>query len=324
MTVAASPPIVGEPADPPQPETPGYAEKLDQHSVGGVAYRAYLRYRHANVGLLAAGSAYYLFLSLLSLLAFAYGVITAIGADEIARWLTETLEEALPGLIGEDGIDPDQLRSTGAAAGIIGLLLMLYSSLKAVTGASKSLHLVYGAPPDPRKFAKAKLRASGILLIVAPLILLSFASVSMTSGVLDSLLDSAGLSGAATRVPLTILGILVGFGLDVLILWLLLGWLGGITPARRPRLIASLIGAVGVGLIKQLLSAIISWSLDKPEYGALAIPLALLFVFSLLATALYASAAIAGGLSDADRPLAELQPQSVAGAGAGAGEEVQD
>ena len=321
MAVAAPPPINGEPSDPPQPEVPAYAEKLDQHQLGGIGYRAFRRYSHANVGLLAAGSAYYLFLSLLSLLAFAYGIIAVLGADQISEWLTETLEETLPGLIGDEGIDPDQLRTTGATAGLIGLVIMLYSSLKSVTGASKSLHLVYGAPPDPRKFVMAKLRFAGILLVIAPLILISFASISVTSGVLDDLLDAAGLSGPAARTGLTALGVVVGYALDTLILWLLLGLLGGIKPAPKARLIASLIGAVAVGIIKQLLSAIIAWSLDKPEYGALAIPLALLFVFSLLSTVLYSSGALAAGIMDSDTPLEDLAPDSVDEDNTGAGDD---
>ena len=67
---AAPPPITGTPIDPPPVEVPGYAEKLDRTMVGGVAYRALRRYSHANVGLLANGTAYYLILSLFSVLAF--------------------------------------------------------------------------------------------------------------------------------------------------------------------------------------------------------------------------------------------------------------
>ena len=100
----------------------------------------------------------------------------------------------------------------------------------------------------------------------------------------------------------------MGFVVDVLILWILLGRLGGIRPHRRPRLIASLIGAVAVGAIKQLLEVIVAWCLDKPQYGAFAAPLAILFVLSLLTTVLYASAALAGGISDRQVPLANLQP----------------
>lgn len=313
MPVAAPPPINGEPNDPPQREVPDYAERLDGFAVTGVGYRAMRRYSHANIGLLAAGSAYYLFLSLLSLLAFAYGIIAVAGADEIAKWLTETLEESLPGLIGDEGIDPSQLRASGATAGIAGLVIMLYSSLKSVTGASKSMHIIYGAPPDPRNFVMAKLRAAGILLLVAPLVLLSFASASLATGILDDLLSSMGFSGEATRISLSVAGVIIGFALDFLIIWLLLGLLGGIKPKPRPRIIASVIGAVAALAIKNLMSAIISWSLDKPEYGALAIPLALLFVFSLLSTVLYSAAAIVAGISDREKPLEELVPEDLEG-----------
>jgi len=311
MPVAAPSPINGTPNDPPQSEVPSYAEKLDEYAVGAVGYRTLLRYSHANVGLLAAGSAYYLFLSLLSLLAFTYGVIAVAGADQISAWLTDTLEEALPGLVGDEGIDPSQLRATGAAAGAVGLLLMLYSSLKSVTGAVKSMHLIYGAPPDSRKFIAAKLRATATLLMVAPLVLLSFASASITSGVLDSVLATIGVTGTAARVSLGAAGIVVGYGIDVLILWILLGRLGGIIPNPRPRIVASLVGAVGTMVIKQLLAGIIGWSLDKPEYGALAIPLAILFVFSLLTTVLYTAGALVAGISDRDTALHQLMPDSV-------------
>ena len=82
-------------------------------------------------------------------------------------------------------------------------------------------------------------------------------------------------------------------------------------PVRRPRLISSLIGAVAVGLIKQLMQVIVAWSLDKPQYGAFALPLAVLFVLSLLTSVLYVCAAIAGGISDRDVPLDELTPTPI-------------
>jgi uncharacterized BrkB/YihY/UPF0761 family membrane protein len=94
--------------------------------------------------------------------------------------------------------------------------------------------------------------------------------------------------------------------IDTLIMWILLGTLGGIRPDRRPRLISSVIGAVAVGLIKPLLQVIVAWSLAKPQYGAFALPLAVLFVLSLLTSVLYVCAAVAGGIGDRDVPLGEL------------------
>lgn len=305
---AAPPPIAGTTIDPPPADVPAFAERLDRTAVGGIGYRALRRYSNANVGLLAAGTAYFLLLSLFSLLAFSYGVIAVIGAEDLATRLTDAVGDALPGLVGEDGIDPDLLRTAGRTAGIVGLLLMLYSSLGAVGGASSAMHLVFGAPPDPRPFVKAKARHLATLLMVAPLILISVASVSLTSDLIRPLLETLGLDSGPVRAGLTGLGLLVGFGIDVLILWLLLGRLGGIRPHARPRLVASLIGAVALGVVKQLLETIVAWSLDKPQYGAFAAPLAALVILSLLAQVLYATAAIAAGISDADVPLEELAP----------------
>jgi len=307
-SAAAPPPIVGTPIDPPPTEVPGFAEKLDRTVVGGIGYRALRRYSHANVALLTSGTAYYLFLSLLSLLALTYGVIAILGADQLAEKLTDILGDALPNLVGENGIDPQELRSTGRAAGVVGLVLLLYSTLSAVRGASSSMHVIFGAPPDPRTFVRSKARHLLILLVVTPLLAVSFASASLTSSLIQPLLDAIGWDTAPARAALVGVGLLVGLAIDALIMWILLGTLGGIRPARRPRLISSLIGAVAVGLIKQLLQVIVAWSLDKPQYGAFALPLAVLFVLSLLTSVLYVCAAITGGISDRDVPLDELGP----------------
>ena len=272
-SAAAPPPIVGTPIDPPPTEVPGFAEKLDRTSVGGIGYRALRRYSHANVALLTSGTAYYLFLSLLSLLALTYGVIAILGADQLAEKLTDVLGDALPNLVGENGIDPQELRSTGRTAGVVGLVLLLYSTLGAVRGASSSMHVIFGAPPDPRTFVMAKARHLLILLVVTPLLAVSFASASLTSSLVQPLLDAVGWDSGPARAPLVGVGLLVGFAIDTLIMWILLGTLGGIRPDRRPRLVTSLIGAVAVGLIKQLLQVIVAWSLDKPQYGAFALPL---------------------------------------------------
>lgn len=307
-SAAAPPPIVGTPIDPPPAEVPDFAEKLDRTAVGGIGYRALRRYSHANVALLTSGTAYYLFLSLLSLLALTYGVIAILGADRLAEKLTDILGDALPNLVGSNGIDPQELRSTGRTAGVVGLVLLLYSTLGAVRGASRSMHVIFGAPPDPRTFVRSKARHLLILLVVTPLLAVSFAAASLTSTLIQPLLDAIGWDSAPVRAALAGAGLLAGLAIDTLIMWILLGTLGGIRPHRGPRLISSVIGAVAVGLIKQLLQVIVAWSLDKPQYGAFALPLAVLFVLSLLTSVLYVCAAIAGGISDRDVPLDQLGP----------------
>jgi uncharacterized BrkB/YihY/UPF0761 family membrane protein len=307
VSAAAPPPILGDPIDPPAKSVPRVAERLDRWAVGGIGYRAARRYSYANGGLLAAGTAYHLFLAMLSLLAFTYGVVAIVGADELAKRLTDVLSDALPALVGSEGVDPDQLRATGQAAGVVGLTVLLWSSLGAVAGAAKSMHLVYGAPPDPRSFVRGWTRHMLVLVGVAPLVLVSFSSAALASTLAGPLLDAAGLRSGWTHGVLAGGGLALGYAVDVLVLWILLGNLGGIRPRRRPRLVAAVAGAACALVVKQLLTVIVAWSLAKPQYGAFAAPLAVLFVLSLMSTVLYGAAALAGALSDRDLPLEQLE-----------------
>ncbi len=292
MPSAALPPIAGIHTDPEPPPIPPFVRKLDAIAVGGIGYRALRRYSVAKVGLLANGTAYYLFLALFSILAFAFGIAALLGADWMAQWLTDALEQALPGVIGEQGIDPAALKATGATAGVLGLLVLLYSGTGAVSGAAASMHLIYGAPPDPRNFVLGKVRAGAILVAVGPFIALSFVTVEVARQLLG--------------VPWP--GYLLGLGVDFLILWLLLGILGGIRPEPFPRKVAAGVGAVGMALVKTLLGAIMAWALDKPQYGVFAAPLAILLILQLFSLVLYLSACLAAGISDKDVPIEEFMP----------------
>jgi membrane protein len=298
MASAAPPPILGDPIDPPADSHSAVAARLERSAIGGIAYRAARRYTYANVGLLAAGTAYHLLLATLSLLAFTYGLIAIVGAEALAGWLTGLLRDALPGLLGPQGVDPDELRATGQAAGVVGLAVLLWSGVNAVAAASKSMRLIYGAPPDPRGMVRGRTRCLLILLGMAPLLLVSFSSTALASSLVGPVLEAAGVGSGGAQGVLGVGGLALGYAVDVLVLWVLLGNLGGIRPRRRPRLVAALAGAVCALLVKQLLSVIVAWSLAKPQYGAFAAPLAVLFVLSLMSTVLYGAAALAGALSD--------------------------
>ena len=145
---------------------------------------------------------------------------------------------------------------------------------------------------------------------VVPLIVLSFAATTLATNLVQPFLTWVGADPSDTgpRLLITASGLAIGLTLNVWILWILLGRIGGVMPERSPRLVASLVGAFAALVIQQLLGVIINWSLAKPQYGSLAIPLALLFVMSLLSNVLYASAALVGGITQADVPLEKLVP----------------
>lgn len=142
-TTAAPPPIPGKVIDPPQKDPPQIVETIDEKSsVAGIAYRAFSRFSYSKATLLAAGTTYYLFLAMFALLAFAFGIAAAFGTEEFTVHLTNALHEALPGLVGAEGIDPAQLRAVGRSSSLLGLVLLLYAGGGAMGAASSSMHLI--------------------------------------------------------------------------------------------------------------------------------------------------------------------------------------
>lgn len=318
MSIAAAPPpIPGKVLDPPPKATPDKVKELDAKTgaVGtgvGVGFRAFSRFSHAKASLLAAGTTYYLFLAMFSIVAFAYGLAAMLGSEQLADYITEAVSEAFPGLLGEDGLSAAQMQATGQAASIIGLIGLVYAGGGGVNAAVQSLHLIYGAPKDPRNFVLARVRALGWLALVGPLILLSFVASTFASDVTNQLLDRLGVEWSGFGVILRLVSAVLTLVANYAITYILLANLGGIRPARRALVIGSLVGAVVFELLKLLMATLIAFTIDKPQYGAMTAPIGILFVLYLQSLTLYALASLTAGIAEKDVPLDELAPASEA------------
>ena len=205
-------PVPGETLDHAPKKKPKSVAKLEGKSPWVTAgWHALERFKAAKATLIAGGTAYYAFLAMFSLLALAYGVAALVSADSIATWLTDALEEALPGLVGDDGIDPEALQRIGRATSIVGLLVLLYSGSAVMVAASDSLHHIYGAPPDGRNFLRRRLHLIGWLAVIGPLIAISFTMTTSVSGFGGELLDDIGIESGFARPLLLVLATLVTF-----------------------------------------------------------------------------------------------------------------
>lgn len=312
MTInTAPPPIPGDVIDPPPKTAPDKVHEIDQKdgvaSTGvGVGYRAYMRFSHAKAPLLAAGTAYYLFFALFSIIPLGYGIVALVNADGASAYLTEALAEAFPGLLGDEAIDPGRLRAVGSSTSIIGALGLLYGGTGAVGAASQSLHLIYGAPKDPRNIVVAKARAIGWLVVIGPLILLTYVVSSVAFNLSDSVLSALGIEWRGPGIAITAASAVGAVLISFLIVFLLLGHLGGIRPELRARIIGAAVGAVVIELLKALMAVLVGFTVDKPEYGAFAAPIGVLLVLYLQSMALYGAASLTAGIADRDVPLEVL------------------
>lgn len=314
MTTAAGlPPIPGTLIDPLPTSTPDMVTDLDESDSAtstavGVGYRAMTRFTEARSSLLAAGTTYYAFLAMFSLIALGYGITALVGAEGVAGYLTLAISEAFPGLLGEDGIDPAQLRSLGRAASIVGLVTMLYAGSGAMVSVTASVHAIYGAPKDPRTFLVKRVRLIGWLLVIAPLIVFSLIAETATYRFGGSALNALGLDSSDLLFLMIVASIVLTFVADFLIVYVILGRLGGIRPPRQAHVIGAAIGAVGLQLLRIPMGLILEISINKPQFGALTMPIGMMLVLYLNAAIIYGSAALAAGIAERDVPLDDIIP----------------
>ena len=290
--------IPGRPLDPPQKFRAETARKLDgKVATAGVVYRAIFRFNKAKTTVLAAGTTYYIFISLFAMITFAYGIAATLGADRIAEALTEYLGEAFPGLIGADGIDPEELKATGQTTSTVGLLVLVYSGSGAVAACASSMHMIYGAPQDPRNFVFNRIRYLMWLFLLGPLIVVSYIPSTFVTAFLGPLIDRFELQNSGVGAAIVVASLILTYILNFLIVYLVLSNLGGIRPSRRARVIGAAVGALVLEILKYVASIIIQRSLDNPAYGAFAIPIALMLVLYLQTITLFGSAALTAAVA---------------------------
>lgn len=296
-------PIPGKLVDPPAKDLPARVRLLQSRAdpvgtVFRVGMRTLTRFTQSRATLLAAGTTYYLFLALFSVLTLAYGLTAALGAEQLSNYITEAMSAAFPGLLGGTGIDPDQLRSIAQTTSIISAVGLLYGATGTVLAASRSIHAVYGAAENTRNFIRVRVWALGWFLVLAPLVLLSFVSATFTADLLGRLLDALGRPWGGPTPLLGAVAFLMTMMLNFLVIHLMLGRLGGIRPPRAPRLAGAAVGAVAIEVLKQLMALLVSFVIDRPQYGALAAPIGIMFVLYLQSSALYAVASLTAALAE--------------------------
>src|SRR6478752_402789 len=107
-------------------------------------------YGDVKGGLQAGAVTYFAFLSLFPILAlafFAVGFLSQVFPDARAN-LIETINEVLPGLIGEgEGqLSLQSIEGSAGTVGLLGLLGVLYAGLGWLSGMRKALRVMFESP----------------------------------------------------------------------------------------------------------------------------------------------------------------------------------
>jgi len=278
------------------------------------AFRAWTRFGNARGNLLASGIAFYGFFSVFPALAVAAVIFGFVlrGHPELIASVGQSLNQTLPNFIKTAG-NPNGLVELKAPTvsvltigGLVAVVGLILSGVGWVGAMREGIRAVFGVPGSPGNLVTDKLRDLGVLVSIGVGVLLS--------GVLTSVLGS-GASGLSEWLGLgnnpglvKVVGLLVGFAVDVAVMVLLLRVLSGVPLPWRDVRKGALAGGIGMSVVKVFGVQLISAATRSPVFGSIVLVIGLLFWLNLVARIVLLSASWAA--NNIDDELVRLEATS--------------
>lgn len=259
-------------------------------------YRANQRYNEVRGNLLSSGIAYYAFFSVFPAFAIAAVIFGFVlnGHPELLNSVGDALNQALPGFVKTTS-NPDGLITLEAPqlslltiGGIVALVSLVLSGIGWIGSFRDGIRASLGAEGSPGNLLTDKLRDLGVFVAFGSAFLLSAVLTSVIGAAADWVAQRVGLGSNAIIV--TVVGILVGFAVDVGILVLLLRVLSGVSLPWSAVRQSALVGGALLGIIKIFGLQLIGNATKNPLLGSVAIIIGLLFWLNLIARIVLLSA----------------------------------
>ncbi len=124
----------------------------------------------------------------------------------------------------------------------------------------------------------------------------------------NQVMDAEGIEGTESRWMTRVGAGLLTLATDFLVMRLVLGRLGGIRPPGNALTVGCIVGAVGIEVLRIPMALVLSFSVDKPQYGALTAPIGILLVLYLNSLTVYGAAALTAGVAERDIPIEDIKP----------------
>ena len=295
-------------------------------------YRSWDRYMTARGNVLAGGVAYLGFFSVIPALVLAFTVFGFVlsGHPELFDSMVQAVSQTLPGVVRDEAhpnglIDATNPPTVNAltVTGLVSLVTLLLAGTGWVDALRESVRAVFAQPKfqiNPVKGTLLNLLLLGTLgLAFVVSGALSLAVGSAGSWILDQLgADPGSLLGQVVLRGGAVLAVLAA---DTLLVVVVLRLMSGLDLPRSDVLRGSLLGAVGLGVLKQVSGLLLAGAARRPVLGSFAVIIGLLIVLNLMSRILLLSAAWAatrahdgGRLMDgaaAARQPAPAQPREV-------------
>ncbi|SDH85107.1 YihY/virulence factor BrkB family protein [Nonomuraea jiangxiensis] len=237
--------------------------------------RAVGRYQVQHGDRLAGAVTYFAFLSFFPLVALAYAVLGfMVETSEVVRNdLKLAIVERLP--VIADGLNLDAIARSKEAAGIVGLLGLLYAGLGAIDALRGALREMSMTTTPPLGFFAGKLRDLATLLMIGATLIVSVPVAGFATSATDKVVDSVG-GASLGNLGLRAVGVAASVAADWLLFLILLAWVARTAQPFRVIAKGALLGAIGFGLLKQVATLVLGHTVGNLLYGAFAVIVGLL------------------------------------------------
>ncbi|MFL0411815.1 YihY/virulence factor BrkB family protein [Microbacterium paludicola] len=282
--------------------------------------RAFLLYSEQQGALLAGAVTYRALFSIFAgvLLGFSVAAIWLVGQPELWQALLDSVDNVIPGLVGEGGlIDADALKEPASftLAGIISLLGLLMAAIGAVGALRTAIRMMAGTTHASGSPIVVILRDLLFAVILGALLLGAAVTSFLGSAFVGTVLDWIGAGETGLSVVLTrSLTILVTLALDAIMIAVMFWMLSGVKAPPRAVWAGAIIGAIGLVALQQLSSLFVSGAGSNPLLASFASLIALLLWVNLSAQVILIAAAyiIVGAEEQHDRVHARFAAETFA------------
>ncbi len=274
--------------------------------------RVWQRFVYARGKLLAAGIAYYGFLSLfpaLALAAVVFGLLLQ-GRPELLAAVNATIDDLLPGIIATpehpDGflVLSPPATVTLSITGVVALVTLVFGGLGWVGSMRTGIRAVFGVPGYPGTLVTAKLRDLAVFVMLGVGILVSATLTVLATEVAQWVPQLLGMQDDSWVV--TDVSLLVSLLLNTAIVLLLLRVLSGVVLPIRAIRSGVLLGGLGLTLLQVAGGALIAFVTRNPLFGSIVVVVGMLFWLNFTAWVILLSAAWTANDIDDTRAASDL------------------
>lgn len=262
--------------------------------------RVFLQYSSQRGPILASGLAYQAIFAVFAglWLAFSIAGVVIVGSPALLDGLVTFLNASVPGLIdvGNDSgaIDLDLLTQAGILGwtGAIAAVGLLLTALGWLASGRDAVRTIFGLPAASTNFVLLRLKDLGLAVGFGAAVIASAALSVASTSALGAVFDALGIDQRSLPAILVArgVGLLLVLVVDTIVLALFFRVVSGIRIPVRMLAQGTIIGAVALGVLKALGSALLGGATANPLLAGFAVIIGLLIWFNLLCQVILLSA----------------------------------